>query len=100
MDIQDNKFDDFTRKIIERLDELQALMKAKNRLNGENLYDNQDLCFMLKLSKRSLQRYRSLGMLRYMQIGQKTFYTESDVGQFIKEHIVKGDGNEIAFHLE
>ena len=27
--------------------------------NGERLYDNQDLCLMLQVSKRSLQRYRT-----------------------------------------
>ena len=32
-------------------------------LNGERLYDNQDLCMMLQVSKRTLQRYRSIGIL-------------------------------------
>jgi hypothetical protein len=90
MIIEEKTFNDFAQKTLERLDELRTLLKAKNRLNGETLYDNQDLCLMLHLSKRSLQRYRSLGMLKYMHIGQKTFYTASDVQQFIKDHIVKG----------
>lgn len=39
--------------------------------NGERLYDNQDLCLMLQVSKRSLQRYRTLGILPYSCSGRR-----------------------------
>jgi hypothetical protein len=87
MEISDNTFDDSIRQILKLLNELLKLMKAKNRLNGETIYDNQDLCVMLKLSKRSLQRLRSLGILPYLQIGQKTFYLESDIMNYIQTQI-------------
>ena len=67
------------------LKEVLKLLKAKNRLNGEDILDNQDVCQILKLSKRSLQRLRSLGLLPYMQIGQKTFYLESDIMDYIQK---------------
>jgi len=56
-------------------------------LNGGRLYDNQDLCMMLQVSKRSLQRYRSIGILPYMMLRQKTYYKESDVERFLSEHL-------------
>ncbi|MDR0429353.1 MAG: helix-turn-helix domain-containing protein [Tannerellaceae bacterium] len=89
MEIDEKKFDAAVLSVMERLDEILSCVKARNILNGERLYDNQDLCLMLKLSKRSLQRYRSLGELKYIQVGQKTLYYESDVKQFIKEHLTK-----------
>lgn len=89
MEMEDNKFEHYIRSIIERLEELRTLMQAKNRLNGETIYDNQDLCIMLKLSKRSLQRLRSIGALPYLQIGQKTFYLESDVTKYVEQQIEK-----------
>ena len=55
--------------------------------NGERLYDNQDLCLMLQVSTRSLQRYRTLGILPYLMLRQKTYYKESDVEKFLAEHI-------------
>mgnify|MGYP001057118702 CR=1 FL=1 len=55
--------------------------------NGERLFDNQDLCIMLQVSKRSLQRYRSLGLLPYLMLRQKTYYKESDVVQFLIRHL-------------
>ena len=42
--------------------------------NGERLYDNQHLCLMLQGSKRSPQRYRTLGILPYLMLRQKTSY--------------------------
>ncbi len=92
MDIEntaDDKFDRNFQLILKHLEELLKLMKAKNRLNGETIYDNQDLCIMLKLSKRSLQRLRSTGTLPYLQIGQKTFYLESDVLKYVQQQIDK-----------
>lgn len=58
-----------------------------NWYNGERLYDNQDLCMMLQVSKRSLQRYRSIGILPYLMLRQKTYYKESDVEKFLSEHL-------------
>lgn len=87
MEIEDYKFENNMESLNRRLDEILRLLKAKNRLNGETIYDNQDLCVMLKLSKRSLQRLRSLGILPYLQIGQKTFYLESDVMKYIQNQI-------------
>ena len=89
MEIEDYKFENNMESLNKRLDEILRLLKAKNRLNGETIYDNQDLCVMLNLSKRSLQRLRSLGILPYLQIGQKTFYLESDVMEYIQNQIDK-----------
>lgn len=50
----------------------------------EDMLDNQDLCMMLHVSKRSLQRYRSQGILPYRLIQRKPFYRKSDVEKFIK----------------
>jgi len=89
MEIDEQKFDSVMYSVLEGLEEILSCVKARNILNGERLYDNQDLCLMLKLSKRSLQRYRSLEAIKYIQVGQKTLYYESDVKQFIKEHLSK-----------
>jgi hypothetical protein len=61
-----------------------------NKIDGETLLDNQDLCFMFNVSKRTLQRFRSSGFLPYIRINQKLYYLESDVLQFIREHLKQG----------
>jgi hypothetical protein len=53
-------------------------------LDGELLLDNQDMCMMLNVSKRSLQHYRSNKWLPFRRIDQKTYYLQSEVEKFIK----------------
>jgi hypothetical protein len=83
---------------MERFDSLEAYMdrtftKAPKRERptycGEILYDNQDLCMMLNVSKRTLQRYRSYEWLDYKQIDQKIYYLQSEVERFITERFEK-----------
>jgi predicted site-specific integrase-resolvase len=50
----------------------------------EKLLDNTDLCFMLHVSKRTLQRYRREGKLLYIMLGQKIYYKASDVREFVE----------------
>lgn len=90
-------FESWMRRIIERLDrqeELIASLTSKQKkpeedvklLDGEHLLDNQDLCLLLQVSKRSLQRYRSIGVLPYVMLRHKTYYKESEVLRFIATH--------------
>ena len=57
-------FESWMQKVLERLDrqdELLLSMKAKEKepslSESVRLFDNQDLCMLLQISKRSLQRY-------------------------------------------
>lgn len=79
-------------KIMERFDRYEQMLsklagkeiKEVKYLDGERLLDNQDLCQLLQASKRSLQRYRSSGTLRYQMLWHKIYYKESDVQEFLK----------------
>ena len=66
--------------------------KHLNYLNGERLYDNQEVCQLLRISKRTLQRYRNNGALKFHSIYHKTYYKESDLHEFIRNNF---DENEI-----
>lgn len=73
---------------------LEKIISGYNMLEGERLLDNQDICCLLNVSKRTLQRYRSSGELPYQTIYHKTYYRESDVEAFIKVHFSKGEDTE------
>lgn len=78
--------------LLERIERNQKPSKASEYPvveNGEKLYDNYDLCRMLHISKRTLQRYRTQYGLPYMMLNQKAFYRESDVLRFIEENFDK-----------
>ena len=59
--------------------------------NDDKLLDNQDLAFLLKVSYRTLQRYRDSGQLRYFLVRRKTFYRMADVKDFIQSYASKNE---------
>lgn len=59
--------------------------------NDDKLLDNQDLAFLLKVSYRTLQRYRNSGQLRYFLVRRKTFYRMVDVKEFIQSYASKNE---------
>jgi hypothetical protein len=94
MFIEKEYLDAWLDKIMERFDSLENKIskppeKERQRLDGELLLDNQDICFMLNICKRTLQRYRTLGWLPFSRIDQKAYYRESDVKTFIEERAKK-----------
>ena len=98
-------FEGWMRKILDRLDrqdELLLAIKAQERQpslsEGIRLFDNQDLCLLLQISKRTLQRYRSEGALSYKTLGKKTYYSEADVLTFLSEHVKDFRKEDIAFY--
>ena len=91
MYIDNENFDKWMEKLSKKLGEigqnLQSLINTDNVL-GENdkILDNQDLAFLLKVSPRTLQRYRTGGKLPYFMIGHKTYYRASDIRAFVQEN--------------
>ncbi len=89
MNIDRMEFIAWMERIMTRLDILgnyaEEIQKKRNHIDGEELLDNQDLLQMLKISNRSLQRYRSSGKLPYYTISGKLYYKLSDVHQFIRD---------------
>ena len=89
MNIDRMEFIAWMERILERFDLLKEnisdMQKGRNSIDGEELLDNQDLLQMLKISHRSLQRYRSTGKIPYYTISGKLYYKLSDVHQFIRD---------------
>lgn len=90
-------FEDCMRKVFEHLARQQEMLasmredkKGEPPLTGileDDTMDNQDVCMLLRVSKRTLQRYRSDGLLPYRMHRHKTYYRRSDVEMFINTHM-------------
>lgn len=87
MNIDREEFENYMERILEQI---ELLHKKADKLlpnqTGKNLklLDNQDLCQLLNINKRTLQRYRSKGTLKYLRVGGKTFYTTDHINEFIR----------------
>ncbi len=75
--IEKQAFEVMTAKFKNMIEQVHKICSSKNELNKEWL-DNQEVCQLLNISKRTLQYYRNSGMISYTQIGYKNFYKASD----------------------
>lgn len=91
MNIERTEFIAWMDKLMERFDIMKEQMAAHRskflEVDGEQLLDNQDVLQILKISSRSLQRYRTDKKLPYYTISGKLYYKLSDVHQFIRESL-------------
>ena len=60
-------FEAYMERLLEQVEKVVGALdkkdkKPQNFLNGERLYNNQDVCLLLNISKRTLQRYRDNGL--------------------------------------
>ena len=91
MYIDKDIFDKWMEKLSQKLNDIGKDLKSLINTNevfdkDDKLLDNQDLCFMLHISKRTLQRYRTEGGLPYLKHGQKIYYKTSDVKEFVNRN--------------
>ena len=81
-------YEDWMERIMERLDELADVVShtpKRPTYDGEPLLDYQEVCQLLNISKRTLQRYKDEGLVSY-PLFHKTWYKESDILAFMKKH--------------
>ena len=86
--------------LIDRLERIEKyVIKTTERqtaLDDDDVWlDNEQVCQLLDVSARSLQRYRSDGKLPYQMYGKKCRYRLSDVEMFSGIHF-KAIGVEVA----
>lgn len=91
MYIDSDNFTAWMERIMDRFDmldkKIDRMAGEHNSLNGERLLDNQDLCFLLKVSNKTLQRYRKKKILPYLMLDGRCYYRESDVHKLIRERM-------------
>ena len=76
-------------QIMERFDRIEDRLRRMNRqtaaLEGDKLLDNQDMCELLGVTKRTLARYRQKKLVTYYMIDGRTYYKSSEIKEFFKE---------------
>ena len=92
MEVNKENLDVIIERLFNKLDEadkkIDRLLNHDACLKGDELLDNQDLIGMLKVSHRTLQRYRSQGKLPYCNLSGKSFYRLTDVTKFIDDQFI------------
>lgn len=62
-----------------------VLKTHKPLFDGERYLTSEELCSILKISRRTLQDYRSNGILPFIQLPGKVLFRESDIRKVLEE---------------
>ncbi|WP_075603941.1 helix-turn-helix domain-containing protein [Saccharicrinis aurantiacus] len=77
--------------LLDKIDSLsQTMLEQHKAINFDEAWvDSGDICSILKISPRTLQRLRSKGEITYSFIGKKAYYTLSEVSRLLESRIVR-----------
>jgi len=62
-----------------------VLKTHKPLFEGERYLTSEELCSILKISRRTLQDYRNNGFLPFIQLPGKVLFRESDIRKVLEE---------------
>lgn len=80
--IETDLFETFISDLNSLADEAEKLCKPED-YSLKTWMDNQDVCNILNVSKRTLQNYRDTGRIGFTQIDHKIYYKPDDVYEFL-----------------
>ena len=84
--IEKKAFDEICSHLSEFEDRLNRLCNLSQGFALKNWMDNQDVCKILRISKRTLQVYREKGLIPFARIKHKIFYKPDDIQRFIESN--------------
>lgn len=70
-------------------DSLEKLKGIDSVLNGERYLTDKQLSLKLNISRRTLQDYRTQGIISYIHLGGKILYRESDIEKLLENAYLK-----------
>ncbi len=65
------------------------ISELKTHLNNDDLWDSSDIIRHWKISVRTLATWRSEGLIDYVQVGSKIWYTKESRDAFLMKNLVR-----------
>lgn len=86
-----SNFYDEAEKVLKRIDEqvtlIVAKMKVGSKLDPEDIFfDNQEFMQLMNISKRTAQEWRNKKVIEFSQVGNKIYYSLSDIKKLLKDN--------------
>lgn len=72
-----------------------VLKTHKPLFDGERYLTSEELCSILKISRRTLQDYRNNGFLPFIQLPGKVLFRESDIRKVLEERFSPAYGGSL-----
>jgi hypothetical protein len=82
--IEARTFEAMTERFKQFVQRVNSLCRPQCKSLGK-WFDNQEVCMILNISKRTLQTYRDNGTLPFSQINHKMYYKPEDVERILNQ---------------
>lgn len=82
--IDKQTFEELRVRFCEFEDRVTRLMPSGRGSRPENWLDNQEVCDILRINKKTLQAYRAKGLLPFSRIKNKLFYKPEDIRRLLE----------------
>lgn len=77
-------FEELHVRLCEFEERLTRVCRPDKDLGLKNWLDNQEVCEVLRISKKTLQVYRAKGILPFSRIKNKLFYKPEDIQRLLE----------------
>lgn len=75
--------DEVINELMANLEESEKVVRDMNEKRGLTLYTNHEICDVLGINEKLLRKYRYNGLLSYSKYGDKYWYTQTDIDEFM-----------------
>ena len=82
--IEKRVYDSMAARLGKLAERIEALNAAQQKRLGRWL-DNEEVCGILSIGKRTLQSYREKRIIPYTQIGHKIYYKPQDIEALLRQ---------------
>lgn len=66
----------------------QIKEKCRPLLNGEHYLSGEEVCKVMRITKRTLQQYRDDGLISFVSLPGKMIYRESDISALLERNYI------------
>lgn len=85
INVEKQTFESMMAKFEALAERMEILCRINSDKSIQEWMDNEEVCRILGISKRTLQAYRDNGILPFSQIGHKMYYLPQDVESVINK---------------
>ena len=81
---------EFISSLDSMLSGIESIVKHyKPHLNGERFLTNHEVSKKLNVSLRTLQEWRDMGLIPFIQVKGKIIYRQSDIDKLLQKHYLE-----------
>jgi hypothetical protein len=73
-------------ELLGELDTIESTLEHLNAPGELRVYNNKEINTILDVNEKLLRRYRYDGKLSYSKVGDKYWYTQNDIDEFMVKH--------------